>query len=82
METTVPMTNSEAELVREIMAMQHDYDNGLREFQEAIHYCIFHLFVSGRRHTRRKEAVRYVLYLRDLSQRLQRLEKIIDQKPQ
>ena len=66
-----------AAIVDVVMQMQHDYDNGLREFQESIHYCIYHMFVHGSKNSTQKEAVSAAIYLRDLAERLHKLEDLV-----
>ena len=80
MQQSVPLTEQERAVVDEVMSMQHDFDNGLREFQESIHYCIFHVCVHGSKNASRKEAVKAVIYLQDLASRLKKLEEILTQK--
>lgn len=77
MDRSEPLDEKEAAIVQVIMGMQHDYDNGLREFQESIHYCIFHMLAHGSKNSTQKEAVSAAIYLRDLANRLHRLEQLL-----
>lgn len=65
------------ELMEIVLQMDQDYDHGLREFQEAIHYCIFYICVSKSKDTDRKDACHAVHYLQDLANRLKKLEDVL-----
>ena len=77
MEEPVPYSEHEAAIAEKVMEMHQAYDEGLREFQEALSYCIFYMHVHSSKNSTRKSSIQAALVLRDLQERLKDLEELI-----
>ena len=63
-----------------VIEMQTDYDNGLREFQEAIHYAIGIMSMVPEDEIVFDDRTSNVCYLMDLSRRLRKMESYLPNK--